>query len=394
MKRKICVITGSRAEYGLLKPLLEEINTDSSLELQLIVTGMHLSKGFGLTYRQIEQDGFCINEKIDISLSSDTPVGITHSMGCAIREFAKAYECVKPDIIVVLGDRFEIFGAAVAAVVSRIPIAHINGGEVTEGAFDDSFRHSITKMSQLHFTSTETYRKRVIQLGESPQRVFNVGALNIDAMRRIKLLSRRALEKELGFSFNKRNLLVTFHPVTLEDDSLQGNFQCLLEVLKTIEDTQIVFTKANADTGGRCINRMIDEYVAAHKDKSAAFISLGQRRYFSLMRLVDGVIGNSSSGIAEAPFFKVGTINIGDRQKGRIRTQSIIDCSPSKEGIIEALKTLYSQEFIKKLQSVDNSYGDGNAASRIKVILKNYNSPINLKKPFYDFKETVKQQSR
>lgn len=385
MKRKICVITGSRAEYGLLKPLIEEICGDPDLKLQLLVTGMHLSPEFGLTYRDIVKDGFDIDAKIDIKLDSDTSVGISKSMGLAIIGFARAYERLKPDLIVVLGDRFEIFSAASAALVSRKPIAHLYGGEVTTGSFDDSFRHSVTKMSNLHFTSTGEYRRRVIQLGENPARVFNVGAIGLDSIKKLNFLSKQELEIELGFKFNKRNLLVTFHPVTLEDESVsRSQFKNLLDVLDELKDTNIVFTKANADPGGRLINLSIDSYIRKNKDRAIAFTSLGQMRYLSAMQYVDAMVGNSSSGIIEAPSFKIGTINIGNRQQGRIRTGSIIDCKPTREVIKSAIKRLYSKEFKRKLKTVKNPYGEGKAAKKIKRILKYYDLRNIIKKGFYD----------
>lgn len=384
MKRKIGVVTGSRAEYGLLQPLLKEIDNDRDLKLELLVTGMHLSEYFGLTYREIVKDGFAIGAKIDIGLNSDTPAAISKSIALAVSGFAKAYQRLKPDIVVLLGDRFEIFAAAVAAHVSRIPIGHIQGGELTEGAIDDAFRHSITKMSQLHFASTEIYRRRIIQLGESPGRVFNVGALGLDSVKSLKLLSKKALERELNLKLNKHNLLVTFHPVTLEENSSKWQFKALLEVLDELDDTNIIFTKANADAGGRIINKMIAGYVSTRPDEAAAFASLGQLRYLSAMRFVDAVVGNSSSGIIEAPSFKIGTIDIGDRQKGRIKAKSVIECRPTKEGIRRAFKRLYSPQFQNRLGGVTNPYGDGNASRRIRGILKNYDMRNIIKKAFYD----------
>jgi len=384
MKRKICVVTGSRAEYGLLEPLLAVIDNDKNLKLQLLITGMHLSKDFGLTYHDIKKDGFCIDGTIDIALSSDTPVAISKSMALAVSGFAKAYHSLKPDIVVLLGDRFEIFAAATAAHVSRIPIGHIHGGEVTEGVVDDAFRHSITKMSQLHFASIETYRRRVIQLGESPERVFNVGALGLDNMKKLKLLSKKVLEKELNFKFNKHNLLATYHPVTLEKDTSEWQFKNLLDVVDELNDTNIIFTKANADTDGRIINRMLDRYASKRSDKTVVFASMGQLKYLSTMRFADAVVGNSSSGIIEAPSFKVGTIDIGDRQKGRIKAGSVVWCEPTKKSIRKAFKRLYSSQFQSQLRRVINPYGDGNTAKRIKRILKYYDIRNALKKTFYD----------
>lgn len=385
LRRKVCIITGSRAEYGLLKPLLDQVRSDSGLRLQLVVTGMHLSAEFGLTYRQIQKDGFRIDEKIKILSDSDTAAAISESMGLAMIGFGRAFEKLRPDLVVILGDRFEIFSAVSAAHVARIPIAHIGGGEITEGAFDDSFRHSITKMSQLHFTAHEEYRKRVIQLGESPKSVFNVGAIGLDNIKILKLLPKRELEEQLKLKFNKHNLLVTFHPVTLEDNTSAGQFGNLLEVLDKQKDTQIIFTKANADTFGRIINTMIDRYVSVNSHKARAFISLGQVRYLSAMQFVDAIVGNSSSGIIEAPSFKIGTINIGDRQKGRIRAKSIIDCHADKNAIEEAFEKLYSGHFQAKLKSVKNPYGRGESAKKIVGIIKTINT-FAVKKKFFDIR--------
>ena len=386
--RKICVVTGTRAEYGLLYWLMKEIQLDPDMELQIIVTGMHLSPEFGLTYREIEKE-FPINKKIEMLLSSDTPVGVSKSMGLAQISFAEAYAELSPDIIVVLGDRFEIFSAAAAAMIARIPIAHIHGGEATEGLIDEPIRHSITKMSHLHFTSTEEYRRRVIQLGENPQRVFNVGAIGLDNVIRLDLLSRDDFEKSIGFKLNARNYLVTFHPVTLEHGTAQNQFQQLISALDGLEDTHLIFTKANADTDGRIINAMIDNYVSANAGKAIAFTSLGQIRYLSALQHVDAVVGNSSSGLIEAPSFKIGTINIGDRQKGRIKAASVIDCAPSKESIMNGLAVLNTPKFQQKLKTVTNPYGVGGVSKEIhkklataeldKIVLKSFfNLQFNL----------------
>ncbi|HLD23279.1 MAG TPA: UDP-N-acetylglucosamine 2-epimerase, partial [Sulfuricurvum sp.] len=355
--RKICVITGTRAEYGLLYYLMSAIESDPELELQIIATGMHLSPEFGLTYKEIEKD-FTITKKIEMLLSSDTPVGISKSMGLAQISFAESFEELKPDIVVVLGDRFEIFSAASAAMISRIPLIHLHGGETTEGAFDESIRHSITKMSHLHFTATEEYLNRVIQLGEHPSRVFNVGGMGIDAIQRITLLNKAELEKSINFTFGKKNLLVTFHPVTLERHTASKQFQQLLDALDTLEDTHIIFTKANSDTDGRIINTMIDTYVSKNTHKAIAFASMGQLRYLSALQFVDAVVGNSSSGLLEAPSFKIGTINIGDRQRGRLKAASVIDSSPNQKDIHESLIRLYSSEFKHQLTAVTNPYGE------------------------------------
>lgn len=381
--KKICVVTGTRAEYGLLYWLMKEIQADSELQLQLIVTGMHLSPEFGLTFKEVEKE-FHIDKKIEMLLSSDTPIGISKSMGLAQISFAEAYAELQPDLIFLLGDRYEIFAAASAAMVARIPIAHLHGGETTEGAFDEAMRHSITKMSHLHFTATDEYRKRVIQLGEHPDRIFNVGGLGIENIKRLPLLNKQELEESIGFKLAEKNLLVTFHPVTLEDSTAKRQFTELLTALDELDDTHLIFTKANSDTDGRIINQMIDDYVSKNSHKAAAFTSLGQLRYLSALQFVDAMVGNSSSGLAEAPSFKIGTINIGERQKGRGKADSVIDCEPIKASIQAALIRLYSEEFQKQLTKVKNPYGDGCASKKIIKIIKNKDLNCIVKKKFYD----------
>ena len=385
-KRKICVVTGTRAEYGLLYWLMKEIQAEPSLELQLIVTGMHLSPEFGLTYKEIEKE-FHIDKKIEMLLSSDTSVGISKSMGLAQISFAEAYNELKPDLVVLLGDRYEILAAASSAMIARIPIAHLHGGETTEGAFDEAIRHSITKMSHLHFVATEEYRKRVIQLGEQPNRVFNVGGMGIENIHRLPLLSKEEFEQSIDFRLAEKNLLVTFHSVTLESSTAKEQFAELLNALNELENTHIIFTKANSDTDGRIINQMIDEYVAVNSYKSVGFTSLGQLRYLSALQYVDAVVGNSSSGLAEAPSFKIATINMGDRQAGRIKADSVIDCEPYKNSIQKAFEKLYSSEFQTLLKTVKNPYGEGCASKEIIKILLNTKLNNLLKKKFYDLKD-------
>ena len=383
-KRKICVVTGTRAEYGLLYWLMKEIQASDTLELQLVVTGMHLSPEFGLTYQQVEQDGFTIDRKVEMLLSSDSVVGIGKSIGLGMIGFAEAFSDLKPDMIVVLGDRFECFSAATAASIARIPIAHLHGGETTEGAFDEAFRHSITKMSHLHFTSTEVYRQRVIQLGEHPDRVFNVGAIGIDNIKLLDLYSKDELEKEIGFEFSKRNLLVTFHPVTLDSSSARWQFQELLSALDSMGETFLIFTKSNADTDGRVINQMIDDYIVQNDANAIAFTSMGQLRYLSTMQYVDGVVGNSSSGLLEAPSFRIGTVNIGDRQRGRIKADNVISCEAVQNDIEKALERLFSDDFRKKLERVINPYGNGGTAKKIVRVINDYSLEGIIKKSFYD----------
>jgi GDP/UDP-N,N'-diacetylbacillosamine 2-epimerase (hydrolysing) len=382
-KRKICVITGTRAEYGLLYWLLKAIDTDSSLNLQLVVTGMHLCSEFGLTYKEIEKE-FLITKKVEMLLASDTPVGISKSMGLAQIGFAEVYEDLKPDIVVVLGDRFEIFAAASAAMVACIPLAHIHGGEATQGLIDEPIRHSITKMSHLHFCATQEYKNRIVQLGENPKSVFNVGGLGIESIKRLPLYSKKELEKALGFPFAKKNLLVTFHPVSLEKSSAAKDFQQLLDALETLQDTHIIFTKANSDTDGRIINTMMEDFVASHPHTTALFASLGQLRYLSTLQYVDAVVGNSSSGLLEAPSFHIGTINIGNRQAGRIKARSVIDVPPQKDAILKAFDKLYSDTFQKQLKEVQNPYGEGFASQKILAILQSANLENILQKKFYD----------
>lgn len=383
--KKICVVTGSRAEYGLLRWVMEGIRDSSVLDLQLIVTGMHLSPEFGLTVKAIEDDGFHVDRKVEMLLSSDTAVGITKSMGLGMIGFADALAELKPDLMLVLGDRYEIFSAAAAAMVARIPIAHLHGGETTEGAFDEAIRHSITKMSYLHFVAADAYRRRVIQLGEDPDRVFNVGGLGVDAILRLTLFDRDELEKELGFKFLSRNLLVTFHPVTLEENSSGQQMDELLAALDSLVDTGLIFTMPNADTEGRVLFDRIIAFCQSHPN-ARAYVSLGQLRYLSCLRHVDGVVGNSSSGLSEAPSFKKGTINIGDRQRGRLQARSVISCSPVRNEIYDALLRLFSEEFKSLLLETVNPYGSGGASDLIVGLLEQEQLQLEkpLKKRFYD----------
>ena len=381
--KKICVVTGTRAEYGLLYWLMKGIQADPDLDLQLIVTGMHLSPEFGLTYEEIEKE-FKINKKIEMLLSSDTAIGISKSVGLAQISFAESFEDLQPDLVIVLGDRYEIFAASSAAMIARIPIAHIHGGETTEGAFDEAIRHSITKMSHLHFTATEQYRNRVIQLGEAPERVFNFGGMGIENIKRLKLLDKEEFERSIDFKLAEKNILITFHPVTLEKSTARQQFIELLEALDELDDTHLIFTKANSDTDGRIINKLIDEYANANPLKAKAFISLGQLRYLSALQFMDAVVGNSSSGLSEAPSFKIATVNIGDRQKGRIKATSVIDCDPDKASITKNLKEVYTLEMKKILEQSENPYGDGLASLEIINIIKKTNIDNLLKKNFYD----------
>jgi UDP-hydrolysing UDP-N-acetyl-D-glucosamine 2-epimerase len=379
--RKICIVTGSRADYGLLYWVIREVQDDPALQLQIIVTGMHLSPEFGLTYKIIEKDGFVIDERVESLLSSDTPAGIAKSVGLGAIGFADAFSRLSPDILVLLGDRYEIFAAAQAALFANIPIAHIAGGDTTEGAFDEAIRHSITKMAHLHFVTNEASRRRVAQLGENPKSIFNVGSPGIDYIKRTTLLNKEELEKSLKFTFRKRNLLITYHPVTLEKGAVAEQFQELLTALDTLGDqVGLVFTKPNADTGGRVIIRMIDDFVRRH-DNARAFVSLGQPLYLSTLVQMDALVGNSSSGIYEAPSFKKPAVNIGDRQKGRLQARSVINCIPEAGSILNAISEACRRDFSDTV----NPYGDGNASRLIVSILKQVPDPSSLlKKHFFE----------
>ena len=385
--KKVCVVTGTRAEYGLLKPLIQRINSDNELELQLVVSGMHLSPEFGLTYKEIEQDGFEITAQNEMVLSSDTPNGITKSIGLGTIGFADIFTRNMPDMVVILGDRYEALAAVTAAMIHRIPISHIHGGELTLGAVDDAIRHAITKMSMLHFTTTEKYRNRVIQLGEQPERVFCVGALGVENIKTQALMSKGELEKSISFKLDKPYIIVTFHPVTRETNTVKEQFENLLEALDNIGNYKIVFTKANADTDGRIINQKIDEYISENKHRAVAFASLGMVRYLSALQYCDMVVGNSSSGIIEAPSFHIPTINIGDRQKGRVRGKSVIDCDCTSKEIAYAIHTAQTMNKNAALINENNPYEGKNTSETILNVIKNYLvEGIDLKKHFYDIK--------
>ena len=386
MKRKICIITGSRAEYGLLRLVMHEILRSPQLELQTIVSGTHLSKEFGHTFKEIENDGFIIDKKIKVLESSDTALAICKSMGNSLISFSRALSELNPSLILVLGDRFEIFSAVSAALVLKIPVAHIHGGETTEGAFDEALRHSITKMSHIHFVANEEYCKRVIQLGENPSRVFNFGGLGVDNISRLKMMNKKELEIALNLKFAKRNLLITFHPVTLDKDSSAFQFNELLKVLKKLKNTRLIFTYPNADTDGRIIIKMIQEFTK-NNPYASAFKSLGQLKYLSCINQVDAIVGNSSSGLTEVPSLKKGTINIGDRQKGRIQAKSIINCDSKEESISNAIDKLYSKAFKLSLRKVINPYGNGGASKKIVNILTNFELNGIVKKSFFDLNE-------
>jgi GDP/UDP-N,N'-diacetylbacillosamine 2-epimerase (hydrolysing) len=382
--KKVCVVTGSRAEYGLLRWVMEGVRASSRLQLQVVATGAHLSPEFGLTYREIEADGFRIDRKVEMLLSSDSAIGVSKSTALAIAGCAEAFGELAPEIIVLLGDRYEVLAAATAGMLARIPIAHVHGGERTEGAIDEAIRHAVTKMSQLHFVAAETYRRRVIQLGESPDRVFTVGGLGIDNLIRLPLLDREALEASLGFSLGRRSLLVTFHPATLQRSSAGEQMAELLAALEDLADTNVVFTMPNADPDGRVLFEMIESFVARHPARSKAFTSLGQQRYLSTLAQVDAVVGNSSSGVIEAPTLRKATVNIGDRQDGRLKAASVIDASPTRSAIAAAIAEARSDRFRARLATVTNPYGEGGASQRVVEALERFPLDGLLKKHFHD----------
>jgi GDP/UDP-N,N'-diacetylbacillosamine 2-epimerase (hydrolysing) len=363
---------------------MKEIQADPDLNLQLVVTGMHLAPEFGLTWRDIEKDGFTIDRAVDMLLSSDTPVGTAKSMGLGTIGLTDALVDLDPDIVVLLGDRFEMLAAASAAMVLCIPIAHIHGGEATIGAMDESIRHSITKMSHLHFTAAEPYRKRVIQLGENPDRVYNVGALGVENIRRMKIMAQAELEADIGMELGPDSILVTLHPATLEPGQSEPQFNELLAALDERSDLRILFTAANADAEGRQINAMIDNYVAQNKGRSVFVYSLGQKRYLAALNCVGAMVGNSSSGLVEAPSFGLPTINIGRRQEGRVRAATVIDVSPEKTEILKALDKALSKEFRESVKNSYNPYEGHDTARRIKETIKEANLETIRMKTFYD----------
>ena len=385
MKKKICILTATRAEYGLLKPIIVKLSQIEMFDVRVVVTGAHLSPEFGLTYKDIEADGIIIDKKIEILLSSDTPASISKSMGMAMIGFADYFAFLEPDMLIVLGDRYETLAVATVAMNQRIPVAHLYGGEKTEGAIDESIRHAITKLSYLHFTSTEEYRKRVIQLGENPDRVFNVGAVGIENILNIKTMNKKELAEALQIDLDKPYAMVTYHPVTLENNVIKNQVMNLFDVCSNYKNLNFIFTKANADSDGRIINQMIEEFVKK-SENAYAFTSLGTVRYLSALKYCIINIGNSSSGLIEAPSFGIPTINIGDRQKGRMMATSVINCEPTKEDINKAIEYALSQEFRLIAENTINPYGDGNTSLKIVTTIKDFivNNKVDLKKKFYD----------
>lgn len=380
--KKIALFTGTRAEYGLLYWLMKDIQQDPDLTLQLLVSGTHLSPEFGLTYRQIEQDGFHIDEKIEILLSSDSPVGVAKSVGLGVLGFTDALARLSPDMLVILGDRFEALAAAQTAMILRIPVVHLHGGEITEGAYDDAFRHAITKLSHLHFTATESYRQRVIQLGEAPERVFNVGAIGLDHLKRTPMMTVAELADSLAFPLQQPYFLVTYHPVTLANEPATASFGAVLKALDYFPEHQVILTYPNADDGGRKIIPLLEEYAKANPTRVLAIPSLGQRRYLSAVSHASAVIGNSSSGIIEVPSFGISTVNIGQRQQGRMAANSVIHCPPRVEAIRQAMSSAISGRYLEAGESITNPYGQGDAGSQIIARLKLFGGSTI--KTFYD----------
>lgn len=380
--KKICVVTGTRAEYGLLKPLIKKLDKDLEIDLSIIVTGMHLSSEFGNTIEVIENDGFKNLEKVEMLLSSDTDIGVAKSMGLGMISYSEVLNRIEPDLLVVLGDRYEILSIVTVANVLKIPVAHLYGGEITEGAFDDAFRHCISKMSYLHFTSTEEYRRRVIQLGEHPNRVFNVGAIGAENIKKLEIIDKVKLEKKINLKISDNFFVTVFHPVTLEKNSAEDQ---IIELLNAIKESDIdtIFIKANSDSNGRIINQKLEEFVKENPNKYSLVSSLTSEEYLSIIKYSQGLIGNSSSGIIEAPSLKIGNLNIGDRQRGRIMANSTINCKPEKESILLGIKKLKSFEFKKIIKESKSPYGDGEVSQKIVNEIKKINK-IDLKKSFYN----------
>ncbi|EAS44630.1 UDP-N-acetylglucosamine 2-epimerase [Photobacterium profundum] len=382
MNKNVAVFTGTRAEYGLLFWLLKDIQNDPQLQLQLLVSGMHLSPEFGETYQQIEKDGFVIDEKIEILLSSDSAVGTAKSMGLGVLGFSDALARLQPDVLVILGDRFEALAAAQTAMIMRIPIVHLHGGEITEGAYDDAIRHAITKLSYLHGTSTEAYRQRVIQLGEAPERVTNVGAIGLDHLKRATFMSVDELSESLNFKLTKPYFVVTYHPVTLGDEAPETTFQMLLDTLDAYPDHQVILTYPNADDGGRRIIPMLEEYARQHPRRVLAIPSLGQVRYLSSIAHATAVIGNSSSGIIEVPSFDVPTVNIGTRQKGRLAAKSVLNTQPTQTSMADAIKVAVTRNYKQRDEQIHNPYGQGDSSAKVIEMIKSLN--FEPSKAFYD----------
>ncbi len=381
---KICFVTGSRADYGLLQPLIKKFQSDKKFKTSLIVTGTHLSKKHGTTLREIIKDRISSVHKINLNINKDRPNDICNYIGLAVKLFSKTFLKIKPNLLILLGDRYEIFSASTSALVCQIPICHLHGGELTRGAYDNAFRHSISKMANIHFVANKSYKNRLIQMGEEPSNIYNVGGFGVDLIKKTKLLNKRELEKKLRINFNKKNLLVTFHPVTLEKNTSKVQFLNLIKSLKKLKNTNIIFTETSSDSYGDIINRMIKKFVKSNSDISFSFKSMGQLNYLSILQFVDAVVGNSSSGLLEVPSFNIATINIGDRQTDRLKASSVIDCAPKSKNIDQAIRKIYSKQFTKKLKKTKNPYGSGGAVNKTFSIIKTRGLKYSIKKIFYD----------
>lgn len=383
----MCVVTGARSEYGLLRPLIFALSKSKNFDLCVLVTGMHLSEGFGMTESEIESDGFEIHERVEMLLDSMSQIGVSKSIGVGMIGLSDALSRLNPDAMIILGDRFEAFAAAATAHVLRIPIIHLHGGELTEGSIDDGFRHAITKMSSLHFVSTEVYRDRVIQLGEHPERVFHVGAIGIESIRSLKLKSEKELCRELNLPTLGNSLIITYHPTTIANGNVEKECNELFHALEKFNNMTMIFTGSNADADGQRINKLMQQFVGKKYKQRRFFQSLGQLRYLSLLRFVKGVVGNSSSGIIEAPEFGVGTVNIGSRQDGRVKPRSVVDCACKRSDIEMAIRKIISPEFSTVLDALDHPYGKGKTTEAIMDVLKSTQfSKLNRKK-FFDIKK-------
>lgn len=385
--KQIVVLTSARADYGLLSCVIKKLMRNTEVKVRVVATGMHLSPEFGFTYKDIEKDGIKIDRKIEILMSSDTPASMSKAMGIAMISFADYFADVCPDALLVLGDRYETLAVCCAALNAKIPIIHLHGGETTEGAIDEAVRHSITKMSYLHFTSTEEYRRRVIQLGENPKRVYNVGSLGVENVLHQPLVSKEELESKLKLQLSMPYAVVTYHPVTLGNRDIREIIKMFLDALDQNKDMLYIITKSNADAGGRQINLMLEEY-AKHRDNVQVYDSLGMIKYLSAVKYSEMVIGNSSSGILEVPSFKIPTVNIGDRQKGRIRAESVIDCNEDTESIVKAIKKARTPEFRKQCSQVKNPYEGVRTSDTIVEIIKEklFDKKVEIRKKFYDIR--------
>ena len=386
--RKICVVTGTRAEYGLLSRLMRMIKDSQETQLQLIVTNMHLSSKYGNTYIEIENDGFTIDRKVPIIVenSNNDSMSTVMEMSRGMKGYAEAYQDLKPDLLLILGDRYEMLAAATAALIMRIPIAHISGGAISEGAFDDAIRHSITKMSQLHFTEAEDYRRRVIQLGEQPDRVFNVGALGVENIKKLPLMSKEEIEADIKFKIDKKTILVTYHPVTLGNHTVEQDITEFMNALSQRPDIRVIFTMPNSDTGSQAIVDAINGFVAKNQERSVAYKSLGVLRYLSVMKEVGAVVGNSSSGLVEVPSFGIPTLNIGDRQKGRLAAESVLNCDTDCESILAGLARVLSPVFIEVASKSQNPYDKEGTAKSIFDVISTYPLEELNQKHFFDIR--------